>query len=134
MPDEARWLMQPAWLPALRAGIGVAIALSAVVAIVLSWGTLALALAVVWLALGVFLVWASRFERSGTRLTPDALTVTEGRRPRRLTRPDILDLRAAGPEDHPWRLEAVLRDGELVPLLGVPPAELGRLRAWHVRR
>ncbi len=125
--------MQPVWLPAFRAGIGVVIALGAVVAMVLSWGSIAFVLAVACLALGLFLVWASRFERSGTRLTPEALVVTEGRRPRRLTREDILDLRATGPEEHPWRLEAVLREGVVVPLLGVPTTELERLRAWHDR-
>lgn len=132
-PDREQWLMQPRWLPTLRAGIGVVVALTAVVALVLSypWRLPAILIIVAWLLLGVFLVWASRFERSGTRLEPDAITVVEGRRPRRLTRADILDLRA-DPPDGPWRLEAVLRDGQVVTLLGVPPAELERLRGWHV--
>lgn len=123
--------MQPAWLPRLRAGIGVAVAVSAVVGLVLAWGTIAVALMVLWLALGVFLVWASRFEHTGTTLDPDAVTVVEGRRPRRLTREDILDLRTEEPDGLPWRVVAVLRDGQTVPLLGVPPAELERLRRWH---
>lgn len=123
--------MQPSWLPTLRAGIGVVLILSAFVGLVLAWGTIVVALMVLWLALGVFLVWASRYERTGTALDQDAITVVEGRRPQRLTRADVLDLRAEGPADHPWRIVAVLRDGRTVPLLGVPPAELDRLRRWH---
>lgn len=123
--------MQPSWLPTLRAGIGVVVILSAVVGLVLAWGTITVALMVLWLALGIFLVWASRYERTGTSLDQDAITVVEGRRPQRLTRADILDLRAEGPEDNPWRIVAVLRDGQTVPLLGVPVAELDRLRRWH---
>ena len=124
--------MQPRWVPALRAGIGLVVAGTAVVALVLArpWRAPALALILAWLALGVFLVWASRFERSGTRLETDAITVVEGRRPRRLTREDILDLRPEPPES-PWRLQAVLRDGRTVTLLGVPTTELERLRRWH---
>ncbi|GAA1164622.1 hypothetical protein GCM10009584_01890 [Ornithinimicrobium humiphilum] len=125
--------MQPAWLPRLRAGIGLAMLLVAVVVLALSWPWRTWALLVIpaWMLLGVFLVWASRFERTGTRLEPDALTVVLGRRPRRLGRADILDVRADPPEQ-PWRLTAVLRDGEVIPLLGVPPTELERLRRWHV--
>lgn len=125
--------MQPAWLPRLRAGIGVAVTLSAVLGLVLAWGTIAVALMVLWLGLGIFLVWASRFEHTGTTLDAGAITVVEGRRPLRLTREDILDLRTEEPDGIPWRLVAVLRDGRTVPLLGVPPAELERLRAWHSR-
>lgn len=123
--------MQPAWLPRFRAGIGVAVAVSAVLGLVLAWGTIAVTLMVLWLALGVFLVWASRFEHTGTTLDADAITVVEGRRPRRLTREDILDLRTDEPDGLPWRVVAVLRDGQTVPLLGVPPTELERLRRWH---
>ena len=124
--------MQPSWVPALRAAIGVAVILSAVVILVVTWPwrEWALLIAPAWLAFGVFLVWASRFERSGTRLEPDAITVVEGRRPRRLGRTDILDLRPDAPEQA-WRVQAVLRDGEVVTLLGVPPSELERLRHWH---
>lgn len=125
--------MQPPWLPALRASIGAAVILSAVAALVLSWPWRSWALLIVpaWMLLGVFLVWASRFERSGTRLEPDAITVVEGRRPRRLERADILDLRPDAPHEA-WRVQAVLRDGEVVTLLGVPPTELERLRRWHL--
>ncbi|SOC56061.1 hypothetical protein [Ornithinimicrobium cerasi] len=131
-PQEDQWLMQPRWVPALRAGIGLLLAGSAVAALVLvrPWRAPALALILAWLALGIFLVWASRFERSGTRLEADAITVVEGRRPRRLTRADILALRGEPPQA-PWRLQAVLRDGRTVTLLGVPPGELERLRRWH---
>ncbi len=124
--------MQPPWLPALRATIGVAVILSAVTVLALSWPwrSWALLIAPVWMLFGVFLVWASRFERSGTRLEADALTVVEGRRPRRLERSDILDLRPDAPQ-RAWRVQAVLRDGEVVTLLGVPPSELERLRRWH---
>ncbi len=131
-PPSQQWLMQPSWLPRLRATLGVLVVLSAVVALVLAWPwrTWALLAVPACLLLGVFLVWASRFEHSGTRLAPDAITVTEGRRPRRLERVDILDLRLDDPE-RPWRVEAVLRDGAVVILLGVPPSELERLRRWH---
>lgn len=124
--------MQPPWLPALRAAIGVAVILSAVVVLVLTWPwrDWALVIAPVWLLFGVFLVWASRFERSGTRLEADAITVVEGRRPRRLERADILDLRPDAPQ-RAWRVQAVLRDGQVVTLLGVPPSQLERLRRWH---
>ena len=125
--------MQPPWLPALRATIGVAVILSAVVVLVISWPwrNWALLIAPAWMAFGGFLVWASRYERSGTRLEADAITVVEGRRPRRLERPDILDLRPDSRE-RPWRVQAVLRDGQVVTLLGVPPSELERLRRWHI--
>lgn len=124
--------MQPSWLPRLRAGIGVLVVLSAVAALAVAWpwDSWALLAAPAWLLLGLFLVWASRFEHSGTRLEPDAITVVEGRRPRRLERVDILDLRPDPPEGA-WRLQAVLRDGSSVTLLGVPPGELERLRRWH---
>ncbi|AXH97420.1 hypothetical protein DV701_16050 [Ornithinimicrobium avium] len=123
--------MQPAWLPTLRAGIGLVVILSAAVGIVLAWGTIVVALMVLWLALGVFLVWASRYERTGTTLDEGAITVVEGRHPQRLTRAGVLDLRTEGPAEHPWRIVAVLRDGRTLPLLGVPPGELDRLRRWH---
>lgn len=126
--------MQPRWLPTLRAGIGVAVLLTLAVMLVLTWpwrlGEVLMAL--VWVAFGVFLIWASRREHSGTRLEAEAIVVTTGRRPRQLTRDDILDLRTDGPPERSWRVQAVLRDGEVVTLLGVPPGELGRLRRWHV--
>jgi hypothetical protein len=124
--------MQPSWLPALRATIGAAVILSAVVVLAISWPwrNWALLIAPAWMLFGVFLVWASRYERSGTRLDADAITLTEGRRPRRLERKDILDLRPDAPHGA-WRVQAVLRDGEVVTLLGVPPSELERLRRWH---
>lgn len=132
-PDRAQWLMQPGWVPLLRAALGVVIAVSAVAALVLARPShpAAVVLALATFGLGVFLVWASRFERSGTRLDPDAVTLVEGRRPRRLTRADILDLRGEPADGTPWRVVAVLRDGEEVTLLGVPPTELDRLRRWH---
>ena len=125
--------MQPPWLPRLRAALGAAVVLSGVVGLVAawpwrSWGLLGVP---AYLLLGAFLIWASRFERSGTRLEPDAITVVEGRRPRRLERADILDLRPDSPTE-PWRVQAVLRDGEVVTLLGVPPTEVERLRRWHL--
>lgn len=123
--------MQPPWLPAFRAGIGVFIMLSGVAALVLTWGELTSLVALVWMAFGAFLVWASRFERSGTRLEPDAITVVAGRRPRRLTRQDVLDLRTDTPTGTSGQVEAVLHDGTVVPLLGVPATELERLRRWH---
>lgn len=128
------WLMQPTWLPAMRAAIGVTVVLSALVGLAVAWPwrTPALLLLVVWLAYGTFLVWASRHEHSGTRLEPDAIVLTEGRRVRRLTRSDILDLRPDQPGERAWRVQALLTDGQLVTLLGVPPQELARLRAWHV--
>lgn len=49
-----------------------------------------------------------------------------------LMQPRWLPTLRADPPDGPWRLEAVLRDGQVVTLLGVPPAELERLRGWHV--
>ncbi|WP_165368450.1 hypothetical protein [Serinicoccus sediminis] len=134
-PDPAdEWLMQPRWLPTLRAGIGVAVLVSAVVALVLAhpWRVLEVVMVAVWAGYGAFLVWASRRERSGTRLEDDAVVVTSGRQTTRLTRADILDLRTDQPGQHAWRLQAVRRDGRLVTLLGVPPSELDRLRRWHV--
>lgn len=126
--------MQPAWVPTLRAGIGVVLALCAVVALVLAWPWDGIDLGMLlWLGLGIFLIWASRAERSGTRLGDEAITVTSGRTVSTLTREDILDLRHDDPE-RPWRVQAVVRDGRTVTLLGVPPAELARLRAWHLRR
>ncbi len=126
--------MQPRWLPTLRAGIGVAVLVSAVVALVLAhpWRVLEVVMVAVWAGYGAFLVWASRRERSGTRLEDDAVVVTSGRQTTRLTRADILDLRTDQPGQHAWRLQAVRRDGRLVTLLGVPPSELDRLRRWHV--
>ena len=126
--------MQPRWLPTLRAGIGVAVLVSAVVALVLAhpWRVLEVVMVAVWAGYGAFLVWASRRERSGTRLEDDAVVVTSGRQTTRLTRADILDLRTDQPGEHAWRLQAVRRDGQLVTLLGVPPSELDRLRRWHV--
>ena len=126
--------MQPRWLPMLRAGIGIAVVVSAVVALVLAhpWRVLEVVMVAVWAGYGAFLVWASRRERSGTRLEDDAVVVTSGRQTTRLTRADILDLRPDQPGQHAWRLQAVRRDGQLVTLLGVPPSELDRLRRWHV--
>ena len=126
--------MQPRWLPTLRAGIGVAVLVSAVVALVLAhpWRVLEVVMVAVWAGYGAFLVWASRRERSGTRLEDDAVVVTSGRQTTRLTRADILDLRTDQPGQHAWQLQAVRRDGRLVTLLGVPPSELDRLRRWHV--
>lgn len=126
--------MQPRWLPTLRAGIGVAVVVSAVVALVLAhpWRVLEVVMVAVWAGYGAFLVWAGRRERSGTRLEDDAVVVTCGRQTTRLTRADILDLRPDQPGQHAWRLQAVRRDGQLVTLLGVPPSELDRLRRWHV--
>lgn len=132
--QTSEWLMQPRWLPTLRAGLGIAVMLSALVALVLArpWQAGELILVLVWLGYGVFLVWASRRERSGTRLEQDELVVTSGKKVYRLTRADILDLRHDQPAPHAWRVQAVLRDGELLTLLAVPPEELERLRAWHV--
>lgn len=126
--------MQPRWLPALRAGIGGAVMASAVLALVLAWPWRAIevVLAALWLLYGAFLVWASRRERSGTRLEPDAVVVTSGRDVLRLTRDDILDLRTDLPGERAWRVQAVRRDGRVVTLLAVPPSELGRFRRWHV--
>ncbi|OLT40175.1 hypothetical protein BJF86_05025 [Serinicoccus sp. CNJ-927] len=134
-PDPAReWLMQPRWLPTMRAAIGVAVVLSAVAALALAWPwrVVEVVLALLWLGYGVFLVWASRRERSGTRLEQDALVVTAGREVERLTRADILDLRTDQPGERAWRVQAVHRDGRLITLLAVPPGELDRLRRWHV--
>ena len=126
------WLMQPRWLPTLRAALGVAVVLSAVLALALtSPGPVGLTVVVVWAAYGVFLVWASRHEHSGTRLEEDAIVLTEGRKTRRLTRSDILDLRPDAPGGRAWRVQALLADGSLITLLGVPPSELERLRRWH---
>lgn len=134
LPDE--WLMQPRWLPTLRAGIGIAVILSAVVALVVAWPwqVIELVLALLWLGYGVFLVWASRRERSGTRLEDDAIVVTSGTDITRLTRADILDLRTDQPGAHAWRVQAICSDGRVITLLAVPPSELERLQAWHVRR
>ncbi|GAA5168120.1 hypothetical protein [Ornithinimicrobium tianjinense] len=131
--DRGEWLMQPRWVPLLRAALGCLIGVSALAALVLARPThpAAVVLTLAALGLGVFLMWAGRFERSGTRLDPDALTVIEGRRPRRLSRADVLDVRGEPAGGIPWRVVAVLRDGEEVTLLGVPPAELDRLRRWH---
>lgn len=133
--DSQLWLMQPRWVPALRAGIGGVVSVCAIAALALVWpwdgADLLLTL---WLGLGIFLMWASRFEHSGTRIDPDAVSVAVGRRVRRFTRAEILDLRHDRPGEAAWRVQAVLRDGETVTLLGVPPSELGRFRAWHQRR
>ncbi|ANS80114.1 hypothetical protein SGUI_2718 [Serinicoccus hydrothermalis] len=128
------WLMQPRWLPTLRASIGIAVILSAVLALALTWPwrVVEVLLALLWLGYGVFLVWASRREHSGTRLEQDALLVTSGKEVERLTRADILDLRTDQPGRRAWRVQAVHRDGRRVTLLGVPPGELDRLRRWHV--
>lgn len=125
--------MQPRWLPAFRAAIGVTVVVSAVIALVVvrPWRPLGVALVLAWSGYGLFLVWASRHEHSGTRLEGDVVVLTEGRRVRRLTRTDILDIRPDGPGVHAWRVQALLADGTLVTLLGVPPSELGRLRRWH---
>lgn len=80
----------------------------------------------------MFLVWASRRERSGTRLEDDAIVVTSGKEVSRLGRADILDLRTDQPGRRAWRVQAVRRDGQLITLLAVPPEELERLRRWHV--
>lgn len=126
--------MQPRWVPALRAAIGAFLVLAALAALAIAWPWDGIDLAMLlWLGLGLFLIWASRAERSGTRLSDDAITVTSGRRVSALTRGDILDLRHDDPAN-PWRVQAVLRDGRTVTLLGVPPAELERLRAWHLGR
>ncbi len=127
--------MQPRWLPTLRAAIGGAVIVSAVTALALAypWRGLEVALVALWGGYGAFLVWASRRERSGTRLEDDAVVVvTSGGRTTRLTRADILDLRTDQPGRRAWRVQAVRRDGRLITLLAVPPAELERLRAWHV--
>lgn len=128
--------MQPRWLPAFRAGLGVAVILSALAALGLlvvqrPWRPGGLVLVAVWCGYGVFLVWASRRERSGTRLEQDQIVVTSGRQVHHLGRHDILDLRHDRPVE-PWRVQAVLRDGTLLTLLAVPPEELERLRRWHV--
>lgn len=128
--------MQPRWLPAARAGLGVAVIASAFVALAVlllqrPWRPVGLALVAVWCGYGVFLVWASRRERSGTRLEQDEIVVTSGREVHHLRREDILDLRHDRPAD-PWRVQAVLRDGTLLTLLAVPPEELERLRRWHL--
>lgn len=126
--------MQPRWLPTLRAGIGVTLILAALVVLVAvrPWEWTDLVMVGCWTALGVFLVWASRRERSGTRLTREEIVLTSGRQVDRLTRKDILDLRHDQPGPHAWRIEAVLADGRRVILLGVPPTELERLRRWHL--
>lgn len=126
--------MQPRWLPTLRAGIGVTLILAALVVLVAArpWEWPDLVMVACWAGLGSFLVWASRRERSGTRLTKEEIVLTSGRQVDRLTRQDILDLRHDQPEPHAWRIEAVLADGRRVILLGVPPGELERLRRWHL--
>lgn len=126
--------MQPRWLPAMRAGIGISVLVlaSAALALAWPWGDREYLLAAVWIVYGAFLIWASRRERSGTRLEPDAIVVTSGRRVDRLGHDDILDLRTDRPGEQAWRVQAVLRDGRLLTLLGVPPAELERLRRWHI--
>lgn len=126
--------MQPRWLPTLRAGIGVAVILSAIGALVVAWPwrPLEVGLTSLWAGYGAFLVWASRRERSGTRLEEDAIVLTSGAQVTRLTRDDILDLRTDLPGRHAWRVQAVARDGRLITLLAVPPAELELLRRWHV--
>ncbi|KUG56750.1 hypothetical protein AVL62_11420 [Serinicoccus chungangensis] len=134
-PDpSSEWLVQPRWLPTLRAAIGGAVIVSAVTALALAypWRGLEIALVGLWGGYGAFLVWASRRERSGTRLEDDAVVVTSGGRTTRLTRADILDLRTDQPGRRAWRVQAVRRDGRVITLLAVPPAELERLRAWHV--
>lgn len=134
LPSE--WLMQPRWLPALRASLGVAIVLSAIAALALAWPwrPIEVVLGALWLGYGVFLVWASRREHSGTRLEDDAIVVTSGKDVTRLTRADILDLRTDQPGEHAWRVQAVRSDGRVITLLAVPPRELARLQAWHVDR
>lgn len=126
--------MQPRWLPTLRAGIGVAVVMSAVGALVVArpWRPLELWLALMWASYGFFLIWASRRERSGTKLEPDAIVLTVGKQVTRLTRSDILDLRTDQPGRHAWRVQAVGRDGRIITLLAVPPSELEHLRRWHV--
>lgn len=131
--------MQPRWLPTFRAGLGVAVIGSALVvlaalALVGPWRPGALPLVAAWCGYGVFLVWASRRERSGTRLEADRIVVTSGTEVDRLERQDILDLRHDQPPPHAWRVQAVLRDGRLLTLLAVPPGELERLRRWHAER
>lgn len=126
--------MQPRWLPAFRAGLGVAVilsALAALVVLIVRERPGGLVLVAAWCGYGVFLVWASRRERSGTRLEQDEIVVTSGREVHHLRREDILDLRHDRPAD-PWRVQAVLRDGTLLTLLAVPPEELERLRRWHL--
>lgn len=135
LPDlPMEWLMQPRWLPTLRASIGVAVVLSAIAALAVSypWRVLEVLLVTLWAGYGVFLVWASRREHSGTRLEEDAIVITSGADVSRLTRADILDLRTDQPGERAWRVQAVRRDGRLITLLGVPPGELDRLRRWHV--
>ncbi|MGO0575396.1 hypothetical protein [Ornithinimicrobium panacihumi] len=131
-PTTTEWLMQPSWVPLLRAGIGAVLVLTSLVALAIAWpwGGIDLGM-LLWLGLGVFLIWASRSERSGTRLIGEEIVVTAGRRVTRLTRADILDLRHDSPDGTPWRVQAVCGDGSLITLLGVPPAELERVRAWH---
>lgn len=136
---QTEWLMQPRWLPAFRAGLGVAVLVSALgvllaLALVGPWRPGALPLVAAWTGYGVFLVWASRRERSGTRLEDDRIVVTSGTQVDELTRQDILDLRHDQPPPHAWRVQAVLRDGRLLTLLAVPPGELERLRRWHAQR
>ena len=127
--------MQPRWLPALRAALGVAIVLSAIAALALAWPwrVIEVVLGALWCGYGVFLVWASRRERSGTRLEDDAIVVTSGSEVTRLTRADILDLRTDQPGERAWRVQAIDSRGRLVTLLAVPPEELERLRRWHRR-
>lgn len=124
--------MQPSWVPLLRAGLGVLIMAIGVAALVLSrpWTAVHLFL-LLWVGLGAFLVWASRQERSGTRFDGETLTVVIGRRAHRIAREDVLDLRHDSPDGLPWRIEAIVTDGARVPLLGVPPAELEAMQAWH---
>lgn len=126
--------MQPRWLPAFRASIGVAVIVSALAALAATWPWQApeLVLVPLWLGYGAFLVWASRRERSGTRLEDDAIVVTSGRQVHRLTRDDILDLRHDQPAPRAWRVQAVLSDGRVLTLLAVPTDQLERLRRWHL--
>lgn len=126
--------MQPRWLPTLRAGIGVTIMLSAVLALFFArpWERAAIPVVLAWAGLGLFLIWASRRERSGTLLGAEEIVVTSGRQVHRLTRVEILDLRHDRPEPYAARVQAVLRDGSRLTLLAVPPAELQRLRRWHL--
>lgn len=125
--------MQPSWVPALRAGIGATLILCALIAMAWAWPWRGVDFVLlIWLGLGAFLVWASRSERSGTRVTPEDITVTIGRRVERLTREDILDLRHDRAEGRARRVQAVVRDGRTVTLLGAPPEALDALRAWHL--
>lgn len=126
--------MQPRWLPVMRASIGFACVLAATVGLAWTrpWEPVELVMVGIWVSYGVFLIWVSRWERSGTRVEQDAVVVTAGRRVQRLTRADILDLRLDQPPPHAWRVQAVVTSGERVTLLAVPVSELDGLRRWHV--